>query len=221
MTIIRGPRKTENFTIISNDVCQNKALSMRALGLLVRLLSYPDHWSTNSEVLSREFDCGREQMRSVLKELVSAGYMRLDKSQNQAGHWSSQWVVSEGAIEPEADLPKDGKPGPGKPYAGPSGANTRTNLERTNTKAPDGFEDVYQAYPRKVGRPAAIKAWKAAKVKPSEVVTILEDIAKRKNEPEWTKDGGQFIPHPATYLNQRRWEDTGTTTAPTERQRYV
>jgi hypothetical protein len=24
---------------------------------------------------------------------------------------------------------------------------------------------------------------------------------------EWTKDGGQFIPHPATWLNQKRWED--------------
>jgi hypothetical protein len=28
-----------------------------------------------------------------------------------------------------------------------------------------------------------------------------------KNSQQWTKDGGQFIPMPATWLNGRRWED--------------
>ena len=36
---------------------------------------------------------------------------------------------------------------------------------------------------------------------------MLEAIEKHKASSQWQKDGGQFIPHPATWLNQERWED--------------
>ena len=36
---------------------------------------------------------------------------------------------------------------------------------------------------------------------------ILAGIEKQKQSAQWTKDGGQFIPHPATWLNGCRWED--------------
>ena len=29
-------------------------------------------------------------------------------------------------------------------------------------------------------------------------------------QPDWKKNGGQFIPHPSTWLNNRRWEDEHT-----------
>jgi hypothetical protein len=35
----------------------------------------------------------------------------------------------------------------------------------------------------------------------------MEDVSKRLNTIEWTKEGGSFIPHASTYLNQERWED--------------
>jgi uncharacterized protein YdaU (DUF1376 family) len=82
-----------------------------------------------------------------------------------------------------------------------------TNQEPKNTDQPDGFDLVYQAYPKKVGKPAALRAWKAAKVKPDEVDLILKDIESRKLSRDWQKDDGQYIPNPSTYLNQRRWED--------------
>jgi hypothetical protein len=76
-----------------------------------------------------------------------------------------------------------------------------------HTASAGGFDSFYSTYPKKVGKPAAVKAWKTAKVKPAELVTILADIATRSQSTDWQKDGGQFIPNPATYLNQRRWED--------------
>ena len=33
-------------------------------------------------------------------------------------------------------------------------------------------------------------------------------IEMQKKTAQWTKDNGQFIPHPATWLNSKRWEDT-------------
>ena len=39
------------------------------------------------------------------------------------------------------------------------------------------------------------------------VQTLLDAVEAQKRSPQWTRDGGQFIPYPATWLNQRRWED--------------
>lgn len=131
MSIIRSARKEQNFSILSNKVLQDPRLSMRALGLLVRLLSRPDNWETNSEILAREFDCGREQMRAVLGELRDHGYMKLVKSQNEKGYWSSQWFVLE---EPETQeqqqtLPNIGQPEPGNRVLGQPDAIQSTDYK--------------------------------------------------------------------------------------------
>lgn len=91
--------------------------------------------------------------------------------------------------------------------ANPNHKPLTINHKPSNTPSIDGFDLVYQAYPKKVGKPAALKAWKAAKVKPGDVPVILGDIATRSQSRDWLKEDGQFIPNPATYLNQRRWED--------------
>ncbi len=84
---------------------------------------------------------------------------------------------------------------------------------KTNPPTPkgggDGWDDFWAAYPRKVAKPAAVKAW--AKLAPDAATckAILAAIAAQKKSPQWTKDDGQFIPHPATWLNRRQWEDDG------------
>ena len=72
--------------------------------------------------------------------------------------------------------------------------------------APDGFAEFWAAYPKKVGRPAAERAFRAARLN-GHLPDVLADIAVKTHSPGWMKDGGQFVPNPATYLNQRRWED--------------
>lgn len=42
------------------------------------------------------------------------------------------------------------------------------------------------------------------------LAAALEGLERWKGSRDWLKDGGQFIPHPATFLNQRRWEDNPT-----------
>lgn len=71
---------------------------------------------------------------------------------------------------------------------------------------PDGFESFWSAYPKKVGKPAALKAFRSAKIN-GHLPEVLADIGGKAQSDAWTKDGGQFVPNPATYLNQRRWED--------------
>ena len=40
--------------------------------------------------------------------------------------------------------------------------------------------------------------------------TMIQAIEQHKRSDQWTRDNGQYIPHPATWLNQRRWEDETT-----------
>jgi hypothetical protein len=61
------------------------------------------------------------------------------------------------------------------------------------------FVEFWKQYPRKVAKGAAIKAWPGDDLLP--VITLALDWQIKR----WTDP--QFIPHPATYLRQRRWED--------------
>ncbi|RBO91369.1 hypothetical protein DFR74_10471 [Nocardia puris] len=69
------------------------------------------------------------------------------------------------------------------------------------------FERWWDCYPRKVGKPAARKAFHAAvrKVESGELLARTEQFASDPNLP--TGADARFIPHPATWLNQERWND--------------
>ena len=69
------------------------------------------------------------------------------------------------------------------------------------------FVRFYAAYPRHVARRAAVTAWRKLNPPPALVETILADVRKRAGSPDWLKDNGAYIPHPATYLNGQRWLD--------------
>ncbi|HRI12866.1 MAG TPA: helix-turn-helix domain-containing protein [Verrucomicrobiota bacterium] len=75
----------------------------------------------------------------------------------------------------------------------------------------DGFDAFWELYPNKVAKKSAEKAW--AKTTDADRTAILLDLKSRPASKEWTKDGGQFIPHPATYLNGERWNDARTVVA--------
>ena len=69
------------------------------------------------------------------------------------------------------------------------------------------FDRFWSAYPRHVNKQGAMKAFDKAKIDGDLLDVILKAIEKQKASDQWTKDNGQFIPHPATWLNQKRWED--------------
>lgn len=69
------------------------------------------------------------------------------------------------------------------------------------------FNDFWKQYPKKVAKGAAEKAWQKLKLTDDLLTQILSAIEKQKKSFEWTKDNGAYIPNPATWLNQRRWED--------------
>lgn len=70
-----------------------------------------------------------------------------------------------------------------------------------------GFDSFWSAYPRKVAKAEAQKAFTKIKPDADMLAQMLASIAKSCQSTDWLKDNGQFIPFPSTWLNQRRWED--------------
>ena len=73
------------------------------------------------------------------------------------------------------------------------------------------FERFWQAYPRKVSKSAAQKAFTKLKVTQTLLDKMLVQIERAKQTKQWQDP--QYIPHPATWLNGRRWEDELTESA--------
>lgn len=93
MSIVRAPRRSRPFTIVYDDVSRDARLSYRARGLLVAILSRPDDWRTDSEQLAREGTEGRTAVRTALRELEDAGYIKRVKRQAERGRWVTDTVV--------------------------------------------------------------------------------------------------------------------------------
>lgn len=78
--------------------------------------------------------------------------------------------------------------------------------EKKKIGAP-GFDKFWAAYPKKVSKGHAEKAW--SRIRPTQklVDEMLEAIAAAKKSKDWKKNNGEFIPNPATWLNGKRWQD--------------
>lgn len=80
-------------------------------------------------------------------------------------------------------------------------------ISKKDTATPNGFADFWSLYPKKKSKGQAEKAWAAIKVTPELLATIMRGVAQAKRSQSWLKDGGQYIPHPATWLRAKGWED--------------
>lgn len=70
------------------------------------------------------------------------------------------------------------------------------------------FDRFWQAYPRKVGKPKAMKAFANLRVTEETLSQMLAAITQQTKALGWEdKSKWKYIPHPTTWLNQRRWED--------------
>lgn len=92
--------------------------------------------------------------------------------------------------------------------------NENVNVNDIPPISPEGlFDRFWSAYPRKTAKQNALKAFHKLNVTEALLTEMLAALDWQRQSKEWQKDGGQFIPHPATWLNGRRWEDLQTGTS--------
>jgi len=88
-----------------------------------------------------------------------------------------------------------------------SNERSQTTKVKKNGELSARFDRFWKTYPRKVAKQRALKIW--VKIKPDEDLTdqIIASVEQHKLTLQWQRDGGQYIPHPATFLSAGCWED--------------
>lgn len=135
--------------------------------------------------------------KSLWYTLTDKGWSIMQKGQIDIAEMSNRYVEN---VQPIPYINTD--------------VNTDTSISRNSAESDSPFfAEFWKAYPRKTSKQMAIKSWKKLGVDDSESLldTILADVRRRVNG-EWAGKELQYVPHPSTYLNQRRWEDETATT---------
>lgn len=89
---------------------------------------------------------------------------------------------------------------------------TKQNKTNTPSKSPStgdegGFDRFWAEYPRKQQKEEARKAFIKIKADEGLLSKMINALKQQKQDSNWTKDNGKYIPYPATWLNGKRWED--------------
>lgn len=101
-----------------------------------------------------------------------------------------------------------------EPIDNPNHSQTPENTKKTTTRAqrcraplPPDFEKFWDLYPKKRSKGEAEKAWLS--LRPDEQLTakMLAAVERAKTLDDWKKEGGKYVPHPATWLRAKGWED--------------
>lgn len=215
LAILRNPNK-DKFTIVDNTALKDKNLSLKARGLLITMLSLPDNWDFSEKglfaILEKD---GQSSIRSGLKELEECGYLVRTRERDQHGKISNvAWTIYD---YPHLENPSMVNPSLDNRLqlnTKRSSTDESRNKEYISAKPKRNraeysklFQRFWSAYPKKVAKGTASKAFEKLCPDESLLQDILTALDWQKCTEQWKQNGGKYIPHPASYLNGRRWED--------------
>ena len=217
--------------VIPGEVMHDRELP-HAGKLLYLVLSSMAHkngycWPAN-ETLAAELDLSKRRVRELLAMLQERGYIRVHVRRTEETNEVERRYIYCGMFPDRETPPPSGEDLPDPPAEDflPSGekspdppAKSRTCIKCKKSKEenippiiPQGesqmlFDRFWQAYPKKKAKQDAMKAW--AKLAPDMALCREMSAALKwqKQSEQWTRDGGQYIPHPGKWLRQRLWED--------------
>ncbi|TQF00199.1 MAG: helix-turn-helix domain-containing protein [Spiribacter salinus] len=123
---------------------------------------------------------------------------RVDTHKRAGGSTPKGRVASPARNRPRTDHE------PTKEHTNARGARDRRALSQEQQAR---FTRFWSVYPRRVAKREAEKAWRA--LDPDDRLTdrICAAVERARQSEQWRRDGGRYIPHPATWLRRGSWED--------------
>ena len=105
--------KNRGYTVMANYHLRDKTLSLKAVGLLSKMLSFNDGWQFSTKGLSAICKEGPDAVLAALRELEDHGYLIRHRQRDAKGRMSS--MVFEIYEKPQTGLPDTEKPHTEKP----------------------------------------------------------------------------------------------------------
>ncbi len=228
MTTFNNRSKAKPFTMIDNGIINDSALSMKAKGILMYLLSKPEGWQVYEKDIKNHCTDGRESIKSGIVELINRGYMQRENRRSEDGTFAGYTyaVYDEPIAEPE-QFNRDGFSAPDKPQRlNRTGKPVPSNIELSNTELSNtdssnlkplvssdtgysqDFETWWLSYPseRRRDKQKAYEKYKRAikTIEPNELLRLTKLYALDKKA---IGHNGKFAKMPTTFLNSKTYLD--------------
>lgn len=94
--MIERAKHKKNYTMIQNEIAQDKRISFEARGLLMTMLTFPDDWNFSVNGLINLTGKSRATVLRYVKELKENGYIEQTTIKGEKGHFSAcEWSIRE------------------------------------------------------------------------------------------------------------------------------
>jgi len=179
--------------------------------VLIVLANFADEamtaWPSHRR-LSEDACLSERTVLTVLKALEQKGYITRQEQRRRDGSRTSDRItlcVRGEMVSPRGEIDDTGV-GKQLPQGGEMVSPLTTfepspNHQENQASPPDRFEEWWKAYPRRVGKGAARKAYASALRKTSAEALLAALVGY-----PFDRDM-KFVPHPSTWLNGERWTD--------------
>lgn len=198
MPLIRGHHAfDDHFTQIPNEWLRDTHLSFKARGVLAMIMSHREGWSLSINSIASQNQEGKDAIRSAIQELETAGYLHRTQINEGGKFGEAVWVTQDPSDLPMADFPTTENPTP---------KNNNTKEEQYKKNIEELFGEFWNAYPKKIDKAKAYKAFRSA-LKRASFEDILAGVIAYRNDPTRNPD---FTKYPTTWLNADAWENAAT-----------
>lgn len=221
MSVVRVNHNT-NYTVMSNHHLRNMNLSLKAVGLLSKILSLPPDWDYTIEGLAAICKDGVTAVKGALKELKDEGYLVVTKlmpDKTKSGRIEYIYDIYEQPQEKQAlekqevenlQVEIQGVENPLQLNTNKSSKEVLSKEElKTNYK--EEFENLWSIYPNKKGKTNALKDYITARKSGVKFEDVLSGLYKYIEYINLEKTPEKYIKHGSTWFHQHCWEDDYTT----------
>lgn len=205
MAIIRGLHDfDEHYTQIPNSFLRDDSVSLEARGLLAQILSHKPGWSLSIKSVAYQNGIGRDKVKRILDELISAGYLeRSETQQHDENGYLAGYDYTTKTPGGVTQKPCKVKPYKAEPYKADRSPKKTINKKTKNIEdyIEESFTAFWNIYPKKADKRLGFKAFAKA-LSRAELDTIVAGAERYRDDPNRVK---AFTKNPATWLNADAW----------------
>ena len=212
------------YSILTADVRYDTGISDFAKVLyseITALCNKRGYCSAQNAYFMTRFAKSRRTITATIEALADAGYLYVEVARDDKNAVIDRKIwVNANAREALGKVPSMGAENCTTPHAEncttPHAENCQyiriNNTSNNNTPIPpegtDGlFDQFWSVYPKRVAKKAARRAWDKLHADEALLDKMLAALEWQTKLDSWTREGGRYIPNPATWLNAARWED--------------
>lgn len=224
MSVVRV-NHNKNYTVMSNVHLRDMRLSLKAIGMLSKILSLPPEWDYTVEGLTAICKDGVTAVRSALSELKENGYLVVTKLMPNATKTGRIEYIYDIYEQPKQVCKKQDvekliienqleevQPVENQPQLNTDQLNTevlsKEDIMKEEMEAE--FEKLWDAYPNKKGKQNAFKDYVKARKSGVSYEDVGIGLSAYREYCRIEKIPEQYIKHGSTWFHQRCWEDDYT-----------